>query len=278
MNNTIAESEEQLAFERQKHAASLMKDDLERLSVLKKINAEQTKIQGARMMNEVNQHKAGTQAKADAEIAYTQFLQQQAIERDNLNKEYNDADLNRKKENKDKSEQLEKELATERQNIQANTLSALSSLITAFENSNEENAKKAFNMQKALAIVETLINTSVAIMQVAKQTTDFTPVQALRTANMIAMGIAGAAQVAAIASQKFQPSGSGGGKKAPSPSAGGGAPSQPMSPSFNVVGNSGVNQVAQALGNQGPVQAYVVAGDVSTAQQLDNNIIQQATF
>ena len=74
-----------------------------------------------------------------------------------------------------------------------------------------ENAKKAFNLQKALGIVETLINTSVAIMKVAKETTDFTPVQALRTGNMIAMGIAGAAQVAAIASQKFTPSGASGG-------------------------------------------------------------------
>ena len=194
MNNTIAESEEQLSFERQKHAASLMKDDLERLNVLKQINTEQTKIQGARLQKEINNHKAGTQAKADAEIAYTQFLQGQAIERDNLNKEYNDADLNRKKENKDKSEELEKQLATERQNIQANALSALSSLITAFENQNEKNAERAFKMQKALSIVETLINTSVAIMQVAKQTTDVTPLQTLRTANMIAMGVAGAAQ------------------------------------------------------------------------------------
>ena len=72
--------------------------------------------------------------------------------------------------------------------------------------------KKAFKSnKKLLVIVETLINTSVAIMKVAKETTDFTPVQALRTGNMIAMGIAGAAQVAAIASQKFTPSGASGG-------------------------------------------------------------------
>ncbi len=49
-------------------------------------------------------------------------------------------------------------------------------------------------------------------------------------------------------------------------------------PSFNVVGQSQANQVAMALTNQPPTQAYVVAGDVTTAQQLQNNTIQQATF
>ena len=39
-------------------------------------------------------------------------------------------------------------------------------------------------------------------MKAAAETTDFTPPQALRVANMVAMGVAGAAQVAAIASQK----------------------------------------------------------------------------
>jgi len=33
-----------------------------------------------------------------------------------------------------------------------------------------------------------------------------------------------------------------------------------------------------ALANQPPTQAFVVAGDVTTAQQLQNNTIQQATF
>ena len=66
----------------------------------------------------------------------------------------------------------------------------------------------------------------------------------------------------------------------PSTSSGSGgantSPTQP--PSFNVVGQSGFNQVAGALGQQQPVQAFVVSGDVTTAQQLQNNTIQQATF
>jgi hypothetical protein len=55
---------------------------------------------------------------------------------------------------------------------------------------------------------------------------------------------------------------------------GGGAPA----PTFNVVGNSGVNQIAQTLGAQQPVQAYVVASNVTTQQSLDRNIVNNASL
>ena len=114
-------------------------------------------------------------------------------------------------------------------------------------------------------------------MKAAAETTDFTPPQALRVANMVAMGVAGAVQIAGIAAQKFQPSGgTSGGVTTPSVSTGGASATQ--APSFNVVGQSGFNQIAGALGQQPPTQAFVVAGDVTTAQQLQNNTIQQATF
>ena len=70
------------------------------------------------------------------------------------------------------------------------------------------------------------------------------------------------------------PKGGGGG-------AGGGAsisaPPKAM-PSFNVVGNSGVNQIAQTLGAQQPVKAYVVASNVTTQQSLDRNIVNNASL
>ncbi len=51
-------------------------------------------------------------------------------------------------------------------------------------------------------------------------------------------------------------------------------------PAFNVVGASGANQLATAIAGQQeqPVKAYVVSGDVSTAQELDRNIVQGATI
>ena len=95
--------------------------------------------------------------------------------------------------------------------------------------------------------------------------------------NNISTGIGIAANIAATA--KALSSLGGGG----TPSAGGGAASggggAPASaPQFNVVGNSGVNQIAQTLGSQQPVQAYVVASNVTTQQSLDRNIVANASL
>lgn len=71
-------------------------------------------------------------------------------------------------------------------------------------------------------------------------------------------------------------SASGGGGGGSAPMGGGGAPA--AAPQFNVVGNSGVNQLASTLGNQQPVQAFVVANQVTSQQALDRNIISNASI
>ncbi len=54
--------------------------------------------------------------------------------------------------------------------------------------------------------------------------------------------------------------------------------SQPQAPSFNIVGATETSQLAEAVGSQTqqPIQAYVVANDVTTAQSLENNIVEGA--
>ena len=56
--------------------------------------------------------------------------------------------------------------------------------------------------------------------------------------------------------------------------------SRPQAPSFNIVGDSGTNQIATALGeNQNtPTRAYVVSRDITTAQELDRNIESEASI
>ena len=51
-------------------------------------------------------------------------------------------------------------------------------------------------------------------------------------------------------------------------------------PAFNVVGASGTNQLADAIGGQSqkPVQAYVVGNDVTTSQSMDRAIIDDASL
>ncbi len=51
-----------------------------------------------------------------------------------------------------------------------------------------------------------------------------------------------------------------------------------QTPSFDILGTSGTNQLAAALGQQAPVQAFVVSQDVTSAQSLQNNIIQGASL
>ena len=59
------------------------------------------------------------------------------------------------------------------------------------------------------------------------------------------------------------------------------APSiQTSAPSFNIVGTTPENQLAQTISaqQQKPVKAFVVAGDVTTAQGLERNIIQESSL
>ena len=54
----------------------------------------------------------------------------------------------------------------------------------------------------------------------------------------------------------------------------------PQAPAFNIVGASETNQLAEAIGTQGqqPVKAFVVSNDVTTAQELERNIVQGASI
>lgn len=153
-------------------------------------------------------------------------------------------------------------------------LSAIASITELFGKKSEKAAKKAFQVQKAANIATALITTyQNATSAYASQFTPVpTPDSPIRGG--IAAGIAvasGLANVAKISQQQFEGGGSiGGGTSAVS----GSIPTQ--APSFNVVGNSGVNQLAQL--QQQPVQAYVVSGQVTTAQSLDRNRVENATL
>ena len=92
----------------------------------------------------------------------------------------------------------------------------------------------------------------------------------------IQAGLAGAVALKNIAAIKsINPSGGGGGS-IPAQSSGGGS----TPPAFNVVGQSGETQLADAIGGQTqrPARAYVVSNDVTTAQEMDRNIIEGASI
>jgi hypothetical protein len=93
--------------------------------------------------------------------------------------------------------------------------------------------------------------------------------------NNISTGIGIAANIAATA-KALRTLGGGSPPPVPPLEGGGGGGGSVMSPNFNVVGNSGINQLAQL--QQTPTKAYVVSGDMTTAQSLDRNRIENATL
>ncbi len=127
---------------------------------------------------------------------------------------------------------------------------------------------------KAMAVASSLISTYASI---AGQLEAFSgvPVPGYAIAQAIATGAVGLANVKKIISTKVPRSSGGGG------SAGAGVGgATPQAPSFNIVGATETSQLAEAIGEQTqePVQAYVVANDVTTAQSLENNIVEGATL
>ena len=152
-------------------------------------------------------------------------------------------------------------------------------------------AKRTFNQMAQLAGKDSKVGKAMAIasatisgvqgVQNAYTTAQKSPITAFFPAYpVVQSALAGAIALKNISAIKsVNPSGGGGGSistpSAPS------APSIPSTPpSFNVVGASGTNQLASAIGGQSqePVKAYVVSGDVTSAQSMDRNIVEGASI
>ena len=127
---------------------------------------------------------------------------------------------------------------------------------------------------KATAAAAALINTYQGITaELATKTV--TPFEfGVKIANIATTAAIGFKSVKDIL--KTTPSNARGGTN-PASGAGGGAP---IPPAFNVVGSSGETQLADAIGGQTqrPARAFVVSNDVTTAQELDRNIIEGASI
>ena len=187
--------------------------------------------------------------------------EQQQIDAAAIEDKYNNESLlNSQKITKAKNDLSDAEKQTKLDNLQAvsGALNGLSALAG-------ENAEAQKGIGIAQATIDTFLGANKAIGQGGIA-------GAIAAVGIIAAGLANVKNI--ISTKIPKPPGSSGGIGGNStlpPS-----PSQP--PSFNVVGQSGFNQVAGALGSQPPIQAFVVAGAVTNAQQLQNNTINQATF
>ena len=175
-------------------------------------------------------------------------------------------------------EKKEKQLQDAKYKVANDTINALLALNKAFAGESEEAQKKAFQIEKALKLSQTIM-ASIQGVQNAFTTAMASPITAAFPAYpFIQAGIAGAfgaAQIAAISKSKYNSG------ESSRPSSIGQAPSMTGgAPQFNTVGASGINQLSQSIAgqNQKPVQAYVVANDISSAQSMERNRVQQASF
>ena len=155
-------------------------------------------------------------------------------------------------------------------NIAIDGLRLVSDIADLFAAKDQKAAKRAFNIKKAADIAEATMSGYKAVISTYANAPGGVVLKSIQAA---IAGAFSAVQIAKIASAKFE-----GGQVASdlgdtSAGAGGGAMPQP---SFNVVGDSGINQLAEL--QMQPTQAFVVSGDITTAQSLDRNKIQNATI
>ena len=179
--------------------------------------------------------------------------------------------LNNVAELKRQERDIERELQDSKVQMSMDAINALNGLVQAFAGENEKSQKRAFMINKVAGIANAVISTAQGISKALAETTDPTPTQSFRFANAALVGATGAAQIATIARQQFQASGS---VDSNIPQ-GGTAPS--TSPQFNVVGGSGTNALIESL-QANPMRAYVVGSDVTSQQELDRNRINQVSF
>jgi hypothetical protein len=200
-----------------------------------------------------------------------------------INKKYADEDARLKEEQKEKDKQaakeaieLENQKRTKQLELATSAFSALGDLVGSFSAKNEKDAKKQFKIQKAFNLASAITNTALAIT--GALTAGGNPIKLATGAQFVEAALAavtGAASIAKIAGTQFE--GGGSPTPTPSPSPSDAADNSVITPNFNIVGNAQATNPLAGLGGQ-PLQAYVVSGDVTTAQSLDRNRINYATF
>ena len=258
LTNSKGESESRLSIERKRFNAEQIEDELARLEALKEIDLLEAEQETIRLEAIVENANAETQAKVDAQIALDEFTEQSR-----------QTGIAREKEISEASIKISKGEADAKKANLSQVGNALGSL--------SEIAGKETKAGKALAISQALIST---YQGATASYASLAPIPFVGPA--LGFAAAGAAvagglkQIKAIKKTKV-PGGGGGGGGGATPSAPSAAPAPP---SFNIVGASETSQLAGAIGDQTqqPVQAYVVANDVTSAQSLQNNIVEGATI
>jgi hypothetical protein len=182
-----------------------------------------------------------------------------------LNKSFDDEDLANKKAVSDAAKKIDtdkKDAFIKNSEAVSGALNGLSALVG-------ENAEAQKGIGIAQAVIDTYVGANKAIAQGGIAGT-------VAAVGVIASGLANVITIAKTKIPKPKGASGGGSASASTPS----ISATPTPPSFNVVGATETSVLSDAVAGQTnvPVKAYVVSNDVTTAQSLDNNIIEGATI
>lgn len=262
LENSLGKSTKEDLDEEAQLKANLIQLETARLSKQKEVTS-----QTIALLNEQRAAEKAIQDEKDAEQE----------ERDKLEAErqaQEDARRQKKADDDKKAADLEKKL---NEDVQRAKLQSAGQTFGAIAQLAGEGSK----VGKAAAIAQATIS-AVQGTQNAFTTASASPITTLFPAYpFIQAGIAAAAGLANIKSIKSTKVGTATAPSAPSATgAATGGRTESVPPAFNVVGASATNQLAGAIGGQAqqPVKAYVVSNDVTTAQELDRNIVEGASL
>jgi len=259
-----AEATNELSIENQRFYAERIKGDLMRLNALKYVLGEERKLELARLQEQINAHAEGTQARLDAQIAYNQKEQEFAQQEIALNDQIKDAKIKNAKDAAD----IERQEQEKRVQMATDALGSLIALNDAFPANSKKNALKSFKINKALQLAQASISGTQSVMSVLADPTLVGPARFIAAATA---GIAAAANIAKIQkttfdSSKFDsttPSGGGG-------AMGGGGGGSTSAPALDLSFLNNGQTKAQ------PIQSYVLATNVTSAQDAQQKILDQS--
>ena len=252
---------------------------------LKEIEEQLTQASDARLseknkaIQDVNDKYFSLLAKAKEYNQSTIELEQaQKDEIAKINKTANDAlteaqkekdakDLAAAKEKTDKEIADAKTLQDRKVQMVRGSFDVLTGIADNLSKGNEADQRKAFKLNKAASLGQAIVNTGLAVTgaltgggNALKLATGMQFVEAG------IVGTIGALNIAKIAGTQFDSGGGGGGATA----------TAPQIPRFDIIASNPQTQLAQL--DKQPIQAYVVSGEVTTAQSLERNRVRNATF
>jgi len=180
-------------------------------------------------------------------------------------------------------------------NAKINAITQTASLIGAFAGKNKALAIAMLAVEKGLAIAQIITSASKAILQsranltavpiISPITGLYNPAHAIQLKttikDIIATKLTAGASIATILAQTINGGNRNVAGSDSSNYSGGFQQPQAQAPSFNIVGQTNNNQLANAIQTQvaqQPLRAYVVSADITTSQQLERNILQTASF